>query len=128
MLLLAEVVWQYGMKPQYPLLQAVLPVSYLGTVVALASVGVFVVGLSVMHRVTLPRSAAATLQLLSNASFGVFLVHFFIIVLMRQLLPAFSATLPSSLPRVSIAYLGIVILSFAVSIVFSRLPYLRRLV
>jgi len=127
-LLLAEVVWQYGMKPQHPLLQAVLPVSYLGAVVALASVGVFVVGLSVMHRVALPRRAAALLLLLSNASFGVFLVHFFFIVLMRQLLPGFSATLPSSLPGVVTAYLGIAVLSFAVSIAFSRVPYLRRLV
>jgi surface polysaccharide O-acyltransferase-like enzyme len=123
-ILLAEVVWQYGMGSQHKLLQAFLPVSYLGTVVAAATVLIFLVGISVFSRITLPAGTARLIERLSDASFGVFLVHLLVLALASRFIPAST----SSLGAVAVTYCGVLAVSFAVSAGLARIPYVRAIV
>jgi surface polysaccharide O-acyltransferase-like enzyme len=124
--LLAETVWQYANSARVPLLQAVSPVSYLGAIVALASIGVFVVGLSLFAPVGSAGRAGRAITELSAASFGVYLVHFFFLVLAGVLFPVAAELRSTSLLVACAFWLAIVVVSFAVSFGARRVPVLRR--
>lgn len=125
-LALAEIVWQYGVRPDFPLLQAAAPVSYLGPVVALASIGVFLSFSALFARVQLPPRILAFVRELSDAAFGVFLVHFALIVALRAI-PGFGPRTISSLPVAILLWVTVVVLSFVISIACRRIPYVRRI-
>ncbi|KRE50366.1 hypothetical protein ASG92_08725 [Arthrobacter sp. Soil736] len=122
--LLAATIWQYGHKGSLPLLDAAFPVSYLGLQVALAAIGVFVVTLSLCEGLKLERAGKATVAL-SNATFGVFLVHLVIFEAIRLTVPAVSAG--NSLGAIAGAYAVTLAASFAVSLAASRVPLLRNI-
>lgn len=126
--LLAEAIWQYGTVSRPSWLQAVSPVGYYGAVVAAAALGVFVVVQSVFSRVVqLRERPARMLAELSDAAFGVFLVHFFFLTLAATLFPALEAARTDSLPVAIALWAGVAALSFAVSLAAHRVPALRRL-
>ncbi|GLY99666.1 acyltransferase family protein [Actinoplanes sp. NBRC 103695] len=121
--LLAEVVWQYGHKPAYPVLQQVLPPGYLGAATALAAVCVVLVATGLGARLAPGPRLAALLRRLSDASFGVFLVHLLIFEVVRRLVPAVASA--DSLHVMVAAWAVVVSASFVVSLLAARIPYLR---
>jgi surface polysaccharide O-acyltransferase-like enzyme len=122
--LLAATIWQYGRRGSFPLLDAAFPVGYLGVHVALASLGVFVVTLSLCDGLKLERAGKVTVAL-SNATFGVFLVHLVIFEAIVLTVPAVSAA--NSLGAAAGAYAVTLAGSFAVSLAASRIPLLRNI-
>lgn len=122
--LLAFTVWHFGHRGTFPVLDALLPVSYLGAGVALAALGVFVVGLSVCEFLTVPPRFAPALTAVSNASFGVFLVHLLIFELVRLNVPAVLGA--TSFPAIAVAYVVTLVASFAVSLTAARIPLVNR--
>ncbi|MCQ9163014.1 acyltransferase [Arthrobacter sp. STN4] len=122
--LIAFTVWHYGHRGVLPLADRLVSVSYLGAGVALAALGVFVVGLSLVEFINIPRRAGALLVALSNASFGVFLVHLVIFEAIRLNVPAVLHA--RSLTAVAVAYVVTLVASFAISWLASKVPLLRR--
>ncbi len=125
--LLAETVWQYANSGRHVLLNAVSPIGYLGFIVAAASIGVFLVGQSVFARVKASGRFGRMLAELSDASFGVFLVHFFFIVLLAMLFPWAADLRDTNFFAAAAFWLCVVIVSFAVSLGARRVPVLRRI-
>lgn len=124
--LLAMTIWQHATGP-HPLLDAVSPAGYIGFISGAASIGVFVVGLSIFAGVRAEGRAGRVLHRLSDATFGVYLVHFFFLVLVVTLSPDIARLRATSLPAAFAVWSGIVIVSFAISLGARRVPYLRRL-
>lgn len=121
--LLAEGVWQWGVSPAHRTLQALMPISYLGTSIAIATICIFLVGITLGARLAPGPRASTWLVRLSEASFGVFLVHLLILEALRTFIPAVYAA--DSLPVIVGAYLVVLVSSFAVSIGASKIPYVR---
>lgn len=122
--LVAAVIWQYGHSGAFPLLDAAFPVRYLGLHVALASLGVFVVAISLCDGLKLKRASGATVAL-SSATFGVFLFHLVIFEAIVLTVPAVSAA--NSLAAIAGAYAVTLAGSFAVSLAASRIPLVRNI-
>ena len=61
--------------------------------------------------------------MLSNASFGVFLVHLVVVAVMIRLMPGW--TDGASLARTTVVFAVVLVVSYAISIAASRVPYLR---
>ncbi|WP_448711311.1 acyltransferase [Microbacterium profundi] len=117
---------QYGIRPAAPLLEALAPLSYYGPVVTVASLGVFLCLSSLWARWVPGLKTQRVLRELSDSAFGVFLVHFAIMVALRRMEPFSSAG--GSLLLSALEWLVVVILSFAVIFVMRRVPGLRRVV
>ena len=122
--LLAFTVWHFGHRGVFPMLDALLPVSYLGAGVALAALGVFVVGLSVCGFIAVPAPTGKVLVALSNASFGVFLVHLVVFEAIRLNVPVVRDA--TSFPAIACAYLVTLAVSFLISLLAAKIPLLRR--
>lgn len=122
--LIALTIWQYGNRGVFPLADRLVAVSYLGVGVAAASIGVFVVVLSIAGFLKVPRRVGALLVSLSNASFGVFLVHLVIFEAIRLNFPAVLGA--TSFPAIAVAYLATLTGSYAISLLASKIPLLRR--
>lgn len=125
LLVIAVLVWQYGTAPDHPLLNAILPVAYPGPLVAVAAVGVFLTGTGVLRTLRPDGAAARVLQRLSDAAFGVFLIHFAVLLVLRTL-PVF-ADHGGSPGLLSLLWGSTVVLSFALVIVLRLVPGVRRL-
>lgn len=122
--LIAGTIWHYGNKGEVRLLDAVFSVSYLGIGVAAAALGVFVVTLSLAAKLNVGRWGR-TLTELSNATFGVFLVHLVIFEVIRLQFPGVGNGL--SVRALALAYIVTLVASFAVSLVARRVPVLRSI-
>ncbi|MFD2766173.1 acyltransferase [Micromonospora eburnea] len=123
--LLAEGVWRWGSKPDLPVVQALFPVSYVGTTVALAAIGVFLVGISLGARLRPSERIGRLIVRLSDASFGVFLVHLLLLALIQWAFPEWP--LGKSLTATLLTCVGVIVGSFAVSLGAARVPYLRAI-
>lgn len=119
------VVWEYGHRAEVSVLAAVSSVSYLGLAVALLAIGVFVVVLSLCRDISLSGRTAELVKTLSEATFGVFLIHLLIFELIRLNVPAVKTGM--SLSAISIAYFVTLLASFLVSAIALRIPLLRRI-
>ncbi|WP_417503573.1 acyltransferase [Microbacterium sp.] len=117
---------QYGLRPSLPLVDALLPLSYFGPVVAAASLGVFVCTNSALATWSPGPRVQSAVRELSDCAFGVFLVHFAIMVLVRAV-PPFD-TAESSLPLSVLEWAVVVVPSFLVVFGLRRIPGLRRVV
>lgn len=117
---------QYGVRPAFTLLDAVAPVSYFGPVVAAATVGIFVCANSMLADWQPGERAGRLLRELSDSAFGVFLVHFAIMVILRGIAPFDRAEASFTLSLLE--WTVVVVLSFVVVIGVRRVPLLRRLV
>jgi surface polysaccharide O-acyltransferase-like enzyme len=116
----------YAQPQAVPLLSAVLPVNYLGPLVMLSAVGVFVVVNSVMDRVSVPVVAGRALGVVSDAVFGVYLCHFFLLLLADRLSTTLSQRTEYWWAAIAM-FAAVTVVSFSVSIALRRVPYLRRL-
>ncbi|ERK72518.1 acyltransferase [Leifsonia aquatica] len=126
--LLAMTIWQYNGVAVPGWLNAVSPPGYYSAIVAAASVGVFVVVNSLCAHVrTRPVQRRGMLTTLSDAAFGVYLVHFFILVLAELVVPGLLPRLQTTLWVAIAVWAGVCVLSFAISIGARRVPVLRRL-
>ena len=122
--LIGLLIWQYSHKGQFPVMDAVLPVSYVGLGVALAALGTFVVTLSFAAKLT-PMRTAGPIVALSNAAFGVFLVHLAVFEAIRLNWPAVSVG--KSFPVICVAFALTLACSFGISLLARRVPVLRRI-
>lgn len=119
-----EVVWQYNVAPQYPWLQVLAPVTYTGIAVVAGTVFLFVSAIDLLSRTRpSPRLKAAT-YLLSEATFGVFLCHMLIIVVIRVQWPEWYSD-AALFAKIEL-FVVVVTASFAVSLIGQRIPYVRR--
>jgi surface polysaccharide O-acyltransferase-like enzyme len=122
--LIAGTIWHYGNKGEVRLLDAMVSVSYVGIGVAATALGVFVVTLSLGMKVNIGRSGR-TLTELSNATFGVFLVHLVIFEAIRLQIPEVATG--RSIWAMTLAYIVTLVGSFAVSLTARRIPVLRSI-
>lgn len=120
---LAGCIWQYGHRQHLPLLQALTPNGYLSASTVVAATCLFLAAVGAGARVTPAPWLANLLERLSDASFGVFLVHLLILEAIRMSVPAVARA--SSLWVLVAAYAVVLVSSFLVSIGASRVPYLR---
>ena len=105
------------------LLSAASPISYLAIVVAVLSISMFVVGGDLLGRIPLGPRLSRLVVTVSEASFGVYLVHLAVLLVPYTLLPGFHEQ--RSLPEAVLAYLFIIVVSFAISIGARKVPILR---
>ncbi|PSS42731.1 hypothetical protein C6401_15755 [Arthrobacter woluwensis] len=119
-------IWHFGHKGQSRILDAVVSVSYLGIGVAILSVAVFVFTVSVPPPgKPWPARLTRSISALSQASFGVFLVHLVIFEVLKRLSPAIASGTAFA-PAVG-AFAVTLVLSFGVSLLAARIPYLRAI-
>jgi surface polysaccharide O-acyltransferase-like enzyme len=120
---MAEVIWQFGYPKALGPLAAALPVTRLGPMVGVAALCIFLVAVGVGARVTPGRQVTTVLKRLSDASFGVFVVHLLFLEIGRLTIPAVAAA--TSLWVLLTVYAATMALSFLVSLVAARIPYVR---
>lgn len=123
--MLAFTVWHYGNSGVLPWVDLFINESYFGLLVAAISLGVFVVALSASQGLKLPPRLGTAVTALSNASFGVFLVHFVIFEAIRLNVTAVSTQ--HSLGALAATYLVTLACSFVVSLLALRIPVIRRI-
>lgn len=106
-----------------PVLDAVLRPDYLGAGVAILAAAVFIVGVPLFDRIPLGPRAARIVRSLSDAAFGVYLVHLIVLLVPNELLPGFREH--TSLAQTALAYVVIMVASFAIVLVARRIPGVR---
>ncbi|KQX06824.1 MULTISPECIES: acyltransferase [unclassified Leifsonia] len=106
-----------------PLFRAVVAPGYLGAGVAVAAIGVFIVGVHGVDRIAFGPRFARGVAVLADAAFGVFLVHMIVLLVLDRTFPLFSDA--TSIVGSIVAYLVIVVVSFAISLGAQRVPVLR---
>jgi peptidoglycan/LPS O-acetylase OafA/YrhL len=114
---------QVAYPEEMTLLNAISPPQYLGTVVAALAICVVVLLLPLFDRIQVRQRAARIIRLLSEASFGVFLVHLVVILVPFHLLPGFRTQ--SSIGQALLAYAFTLVVSFAISLCARRIPIVR---
>ncbi|WP_412738075.1 acyltransferase [Krasilnikovia sp. MM14-A1259] len=115
----------YGAGYPHPALRILFPVGYLGATAAVAAICLFIVALSIGARHEPGPRAATVLVRLSDASFGVFLVHLLILAVIRSAAP--DLPIGTSLAAALATWAAVVVTSFAISIGAARVPYLRAI-
>jgi surface polysaccharide O-acyltransferase-like enzyme len=122
-ILIAEGVWQWGTATDHPRLEVLSPFGAFGTTVVIVSLCVFAFFASTLRNAAADSRAARWLIKASDASFGVFLVHIFLLEVVLQVVPGVGAG--SSLGALAVTYVVVLAASFAVSMVAARIPYVR---
>lgn len=117
---------QYGLRPQLAIVDAIAPVGYYGPLVAAATIGVFVCMNSILSEWRPGRVTERIIRELSDSAFGVFLVHFAVLIALRWI-PAL-APASSSLWLTFVLWALTTAFSFGVVMVARRVPGVRRLV
>jgi len=117
--------WQYGHQGQAGLLNVVSPVSYLSPTVMMLAVAVFLSAKSIFSRITPTPATGRVLVTVSGAAFGVFLVHLLVFEVIRLNAPAVFEG--RSIVAASASFAATLVLSFAVSVLAARVPYLRNI-
>ena len=124
-LALAELIWQDGHPDRYRALHELLPVSRVGTMTAVASIAVFLLAVGLGARLRPGPRVTGVLRRLSDATFGVFLVHLLILEVIRQSVPEVMAA--SSFGVLVAAYGVVLVAAFAVSLAAARVRFLRAI-
>lgn len=121
----AFTIWHYGNRGLLPRIDILINESYFGLIVASLSLCVFVLALSLAENLRIPQRVASVVVALSNASFGVFLVHYVIFEVIRLNFQAVSTQ--HSLKALAAAYVVTLVGSFAVALIGLRIPGLKRI-
>ncbi|WP_193606680.1 acyltransferase family protein [Nocardioides lijunqiniae] len=124
LLLMAEAVWQFSVTPDHRWLQAALPPTYTGLGVAVGSVCLFVAGVDLLARLRPSDAVRRVTGALSDATFGVFLVHLLVVAVLRQVWPEWYAS-PAPVDKTEM-YVVVVVAAFAISMLARQVPVLRR--
>jgi surface polysaccharide O-acyltransferase-like enzyme len=127
-LALVAIVLEFGMTAPDSIVRAVLPLGYPTLLTGVATLALF---LTVQHLLGgwVPTGRrAALLRSLSDAAFGVFLIHFVIMLLIRLVFPAVIEPQRNSFWAALGIWVCVTVISFALTMGMRRLPYVRRLV
>ncbi len=122
--LIALQVWQNLHPGEHPWLFALLPPGYISVSTTLSTILLFVAVIDLCAKVTIPDRAARVIRVLGQATFGVFLFHLVVVALIRKWMPEFYDD-PRLVAKLQM-YGLVVLVSFAVSVLASRIPLLRR--
>lgn len=114
---------QFAFPAELRVARAIATPEYLGLGVALLSICVFVTGTYALGRVRLPQRVARWIVTISEASFGVYLVHLIVLLVPHHFLTGFSGA--HSIGQSVLAYVSIVIISFTISILARKIPGVR---
>lgn len=117
-------VWHFGHRGVLGVVDRIVGISYLGAGVALSALGIFVIGLSLFSGWNPRPIVSKTVVALSDATFGVFLVHLAIFEVIRLNVPAVKTGL--SVQALLVAYVVTLALSFLVSLIALRIPVIKR--
>ncbi|MEV7622668.1 acyltransferase family protein [Actinoplanes sp. NPDC089786] len=115
----AEPIWQYGVHG--PRALVLLPITRLGPMMAVAAISFFLVAIGLGARLTPGPGVAVVLRRLSDAAFGVFLVHLLILEVLKPAVPT------RSLWALAGAFVVTLAASFMISLVAGRIRYLRMI-
>lgn len=107
-----------------PGLQAALPPTNSGLVVAVGSVLLFVASVDLLASARPSARLRRIVGTLSDATFGVFLVHLLLVVVLRRWWPDWYAN-PAPVDKIEM-YLVVVVGAFAISLLARRVPVLRK--
>ena len=118
---LAETAW----PERLAVLRAVALPEYLGIIVAALSICVFVIGVTLLDRVRAGERLTRFVVSISEASFGVYLVHLMLMLIPYNVLAGYHAR--TSLPESIVAYVFVIVVSFAISVGARRVPGLRAI-
>ena len=121
--LAALTIWQYANQDALTVLQAITPVGYLSTGVALLAIAVFIAVITGLDRVRFSDRTGRVIVALSDASFGVFLVHMVFMALFEKFAPGVMAG--TSVLALAGVYVVILVVSYAVSMTAARIPGVR---
>ncbi len=108
------------------LLFVVSPVAYTAIVPSFIAIAIFLVVQGLFARRRFPMQAVRIAGELSDASFGVFLVHFVIMIVLTQI-PGVAEARETSFWAAFALWVAVVVLSFAVTLVGRQVPVLRRI-
>ncbi|MFD6054787.1 acyltransferase [Agromyces sp. NPDC060279] len=122
---IAYTVLQYASPASFGVLNALSPVSYYAPIVTAMSLAVFVFVIGTLDRVRFGDRARRAIVVLSNAAFGVFLVHLLVLAILRALFPAFTSG--TSLGQTVLLFVIVTVASFAITIGALKVPLLRRI-
>jgi len=103
------------------------PVDYLGGLVAVATVTLFLVGAALLHPTEAPSVLDRLVHTLGGLTLGVFATHLMVLYALQRVVVD-EGVVPRSVPALLLLLAGTVAISFAVAWVMSRIPGLRRLV
>jgi surface polysaccharide O-acyltransferase-like enzyme len=128
---IALTVIEYAYGPESALLGVFLGGNYQGLPVAMATIGIYLVGRTALDRtrwLTDP-DVGRRLRWVGELAFGVFLVHYAVIVAVRLTVPALAfGQTHDSVPLSFVEWAIVVVVSFGLSAVMSRIPGVRRLI
>ncbi len=118
-------VWQNLNLGEYRWLFALLPPGYISVSTTLSTVLFFVSVIDLCAKVKISERTARAIRVLGQATFGVFLFHMVVVAMIQEWMPEFYA---DSRPTAKLQmYVFVILVSFAVSVLASRIPFLRRL-
>lgn len=121
------IIMEYGLTPPGSIVRAFLVLGYPTLLTAIVVLALFVVVQHVLREWRPSDRVARTLATLSDATFGVFLIHFVIMLLLREAFPWLIPLQSTSFPVTAAIWLVVVIVSFAITIPSRRVPVLRRI-
>jgi surface polysaccharide O-acyltransferase-like enzyme len=126
---LAIAAYAFAIEP--PWLDVLLGGNYLGFPVALATASVYLLGRSALDHlgVLADEERSARARRVADLSFGVFIVHFAVLVGVRLWVPALSfGETRDSVPLALVQWAIVTMLSFAIAAILARIPGVRRLI
>ncbi|MBT2494590.1 acyltransferase family protein [Microbacterium oxydans] len=124
----AAIAWtilQAGSVDPASLLAALLPQSYLGPVTVVIALTLFVFVNSLFSG-DVGTGAGRVIRTLSEATFGVYLVHFALLIAVRSV-PWFADAATTSVVSAVLVWLIVVVLSFALVVPLRRVPVIGRI-
>ncbi len=124
---LVAIILEYGLTEPGSTIRAVLPLGYPTLLTAILVLALFVTVQGLIGEWRPSERVRNVLQVLSDASFGVFLVHFVIMLLLRLVFPWLVEPQRTSFGITLLIWVAVVALSFAVTLVGRRIPFVRRI-
>lgn len=122
--LIAFNIWLFESAPDFAWLRALTPVHYATLATVGSAIAIFICVIDLCARLQPPARVVRVLGALGSATFGVFLVHLLLVALCRRWWPELYLD-PSPLAKTQL-YAGVVVASFAISVLAARVPGLRR--
>jgi surface polysaccharide O-acyltransferase-like enzyme len=117
-------IWHWIHRESTPLLNILTPSSYVGLGVMAAALAIFTSAYHLLRGWQPPPAAAKTITALSNASFGVYLAHYLILLWLTFVI--FDGGEPT-LALITLKFLIAALGSFALSLAALRIPLIRTL-
>lgn len=125
-LALTAIILEYGFTAPGGLTRALLPLGYPTLLTAITVLCLFLVLQALLARWTPSARMRRWLRTLSDASFGVFLIHFVLMLLLRAAVPALADAQMRSFWAAGVVWLVVTVASFAITIAARRIPVVRR--